>query len=137
MRDLYHNLTVTQILKPATISATNSSATLDVQGYHSAAVVFAVGTAGDTLSGTVYWTLKIRESDDDSAYNDVAEADLQHTGNTVVVDAMTKDETAYVFGYRGTKRYLKAVATPTGTHSVGTPMAVFGLLGHPANAPVK
>jgi hypothetical protein len=136
MRDLYHNVLVTQHFNPAVSTVTRTSAAIDLQGFNSTNVVFSIGQSGDTLSGSVYWTLKLQHSDDDSVYNDVTLADLNNTSLTVVVDSSSKDRTAYGFGYQGSKRYLKAVATPTGTHSVGTPIGMLSLRGTAAYMPV-
>lgn len=136
MRDIYHNISVTQIAKPAVVTVATTSSALDLQGFGGASVVFAVGASGDTLSGSVYWTLKLRESDDDSTYSDVAGSDLLNVAATVVIDSASEDETSHVFGYKGSKRYLKAVATPTGTHTNGTPIAMLGLLGNASVMPI-
>lgn len=136
MRDLYHNVLVTQHLNPVTSTTTKTSTVIDLRGYNSAEVIFAIGLSGDTLSGSVFWTLKLQHSDDDSIYTDVAVADLNNTSATVVIDSSTEDETAYAFGYIGNKRYLKGVATPTGTHTNGTPIGIVALRGTPAYRPV-
>jgi hypothetical protein len=136
MRDLYHNVLVTQHLNPITSSTTKTSTAIDLQGFNSADVVFAIGQSGDTLSGSVFWTLKLQHSDDDSVYADVALADLNNTALTVVVNSSSLDRTAYGFGYIGAKRYLKGVATPTGTHTNGTPIGIIALRGSPAYKPV-
>lgn len=135
MRDLYHNVLVTQHLNPVVSTTTKTSTTIDQQGYNSVTVVFAIGQSGDTLSGSLFWTLKLQHSDDDSVYTDIATADT-YSLLTVVVDSSTKDKMAYSFGYMGGKRYLKAVATPTGTHTNGTPIGIVALRGNPAYAPV-
>ncbi len=136
MRDLYHNVLVSQHLNPVTSLITKTSTAVDLQGYNGASVVFAIGQSGDTLSGSVYWTLKLQHSDDDSTYTDLAAGDLNSSSLTVLVNATTLDKTAYVFGYQGAKRYLKAVATPTGTHTNGTPIGIIALRGTAAYAPV-
>lgn len=137
MRDIYRNILVTQHFNPATRTAATTSTTIDLQGYSSANVLFAVGSSGDTLSGSVYWTLKLTHSDDDSSYSDVALAELNNSSATVVVDSSSKDKTVYGFGYNGAKRYLRAVATPTGTHSSGTPLGIIALRGTAAYSPVN
>jgi hypothetical protein len=136
MQDLYHNVLVQQALNPINSTVTRTSSAIDLQGFYSASVIFAIGTSGDTLSGSVFWTLKIQHSDDDSTYADVPLAGLFNSAATVVVDSSTKDKSAYSFGYVAGKRYLKAVATPTGTHTIGTPIAMIALKGHPSLAPV-
>ncbi|MDX2113694.1 MAG: hypothetical protein SFW63_08200 [Alphaproteobacteria bacterium] len=136
MRDLYRNVLVSQHFNPANSTVTRTSTTIDLQGFNSAAVAFAIGQSGDTLSGSVFWTLKLTHSDDDTTYVDVPLSDLLNTTQTVVIDASTKDRTVYSFGYNGNRRYLRAVATPTGTHSVGTPIGIVALRGTPSYAPV-
>jgi hypothetical protein len=136
MRDLYHNVLVTQHLNPITSSTTKTSTTVDLQGFSSADVVFAIGASGDTLSGALFWTLKLQHSDDDSTYVDTALTDLNNTALTVVVNSSSLDKTAYGFGYQGNKRYLKGVATPTGTHTNGTPIGILALRGAAAYRPV-
>jgi len=137
MRDLYRNILVAQHFNPAVSTVTRTSTTIDLQGFNSTNVIFSIGQSGDTLSASVYWTLKLQHSDDDSSYSDVTATDLLNTAATIVIDSSTKDRTAYGFGYIGVKRYLKGVATPTGTHSVGTPIGMLSLRGTPAYAPVQ
>lgn len=136
MRDIYRNVLVTQHFNPAVSSVTRTSTAIDTQGFNSVNVVFAIGASGDTLSGSVYWTLKLQHSDDDSTYTDVVAADLLNSSLTVVVDSSAKDKTAYAFGYTGSKRYLKGIATPTGTHTNGTPIGMLAMRGTAAYAPV-
>jgi hypothetical protein len=136
MRDLFHNALVTQHLSPINSTATRTSTAIDLQGYNSASVVVSMGQAGDTLSGSIFWTLKLQHSDDDTTYTDTVAADLNSNSITVVVNSASLDRTAYSFGYTGSKRYLKAVATPTGTHSVGTPIGMIAVRGTASYAPV-
>lgn len=136
MRDLYHNVLVSQHLNPVVATTTKTSTAIDLQGYNGASVVFAVGQAADTLSGSVYWTLKLQHSDDDSTYTDLAAGDLNSSSLTLVINSSSLDRTAYSFGYQGAKRYLKAVATPTGTHTNGTPIGIIALRGTAAYVPV-
>ncbi|MEQ1705251.1 MAG: hypothetical protein ABL867_04685 [Rickettsiales bacterium] len=136
MRDLHHNVLVTQHLNPVVSTATKTSTAIDLQGYNGANIIFSIGQSGDTLSGSVYWTLKLQHSDDDSTYSDTAAADLNSPSLTNVVNSSSLDRTSYSFGYQGNKRYLKAVATPTGTHTNGTPIAIVALRGSASYNPV-
>lgn len=136
MRDLYHNVLVSQHLSPVVSTATKTSTAIDLQGYNAASVVFAIGQSGDTLSGSLYWTLKLQHSDDDSTYTDTVAADLNNSSATVVVNSSSLDRIAYNFGYQGAKRYLKAVATPTGTHTNGTPIGIVALRSVASYTPV-
>ncbi len=136
MKDMYHNILVSAHVDPVTATTTQTSTTIDLKGYNAAMVVFSLGATGDTLSGSVYWTLKLQHSSDDSDYDDVDAADVLGGVTSVVVDANSEDEALFHFGYTGNKRYLKAVATATGTHTNGTPMAVVALRGNAAYSPV-
>ncbi len=136
MRDLYRNIQVSAHLNPVVATTTKTSTAIDLQGYNAATVVVSLGVSGDTLSGSVYWTLKLQHSTDDSSYEDVTSADVLGGVVSVVVDSASEDETVYRFGYAGKRRYLKAVATPTGTHSNGTPMAMIALRGEAAYSPI-
>ena len=110
MRDLYHNVLATQVLNPVVSTSTKTSSAIDLQGFNATSVIFAVGLAGDTLTGSVYWTLKLQHSDDDTTYTDTSTTDINAGNATTVVNSSSLDETAYSFGYIGAKRYLKAVA---------------------------
>ncbi len=136
MRDLYKNVLATQVSNPSTGNTTRTSSTIDMQGFNSLNVLVALGQAADTLSGTVYWTLKLTHSSDDATYTDVAAGDIGSGVATVVVNATTLDKVTYAFGYTGALRYIRAVATPTGTHTNGTPMGMIALRGNPNYAPV-
>lgn len=136
MKDIYNNTSIQQILDPAVATSTQTSATVDLLGFDAAEIIISVGESGDTLSGSVKWDFKLQESDDDSAYTDVALADLHNSAASVTIDDAAEDDVAVVFGYKGSKRYLQAVATATGSHSNGTPLAMTAVLGVPAQAPV-
>lgn len=136
MRDLYHNILSTQVLSPAVATTVKTSSTIDLQGHNSASVLFSIGQSGDTLSGSVLWTLKMQHSDDDSSYSDVTAADVSNGTTAIVINDGTLDETVYSMGYIGSKRYLKGIATPTGTHTNGTPIGMIALRGNSAYRPV-
>lgn len=135
MKDLYHNLAVQDILDAVNATTTKTSSTIDLQGFDSLSVIFSVGNSADTLSGSVYWTLKLTHSDDDSSYSDVTLSGLLNTSATYVINTPTGDNVAIPFGYIGGKRYVRAVATATGTHTNGTPMSMVALKGHPSMRP--
>lgn len=136
MRDLYHNVLVSQHLNPVVSTTTKTSTAIDLQGYSGAMVAFSIGLSGDTLSGSVFWTLKLQHSDDNTTYTDLALTDLNNPSLTVVINSSSLDETVYSFGYQGAKRYLRAVATPSGTHTNGTPIGMLALRGKASYSPV-
>ena len=136
MRDLYHSVLTTQVLSPSVATSIKTSSSIDLQGYSSLSAVFALGLSGDTLSGSIYWTLTLQHSDDNATFSAVATTDCNAGVNSYVVNSSSLDRTAYSIGYIGAKRYLQAVATPTGTTSVGIPIGMIALRGKASYSPV-
>lgn len=124
-----------ELLFCKTVSATETPTNgVDLQGFTSATVVCSIGTITNiSNSPTPSWTFKLQESDNDSSYSDVAEADCLVTygsndgsvtsGVFATVDAADKDDANYTIGYIGTKRYVRVVATAADTPG-NTPIAV-------------
>lgn len=141
MIDLYHNFKVSQILMPAVRTADANSSSIDRQGFDSVMFIASVGLSADTLSGSVYAEFEVEESDDNSAWTDVANADLfksvtgTNVGTFAKIDDPAEDETHYFTAYRGTKRYCRVVYNVTGTHSSGTPVAVIAVQGNARKGP--
>lgn len=138
-REIVSELKVTQVFVNATRTATTTSDPIDTAGYNSATVVFDIGNSGDTLSGTLYWTLSLTECDTSGgSYTAVAAADITGWAGAAsyVIDAPAEDSLAVKVGYIGSKRYIKGVATATGSHSSGTPIGIISVLGGASNAPV-
>ena len=140
MRDLYHNVLATQVLNPVVATSAKTSSTIDLQGYNAASVVFAVGLSGDTLSGSLYWTLSLQDSPDNSTWTAVPatalSAGVDGGSATAVLNTTSSDRQAYSFGYIGGQRYLQAVATPTGSVSAGVPIGIVALRGTAGYKPV-
>ena len=136
MRDLYHNVLVTQHLNPIVSTATKTSSTIDLQGFNSASIVFSLGQSGDILSSSLYWTLSLQESNDNVTYTAVTSAETNAGVASVAVNTTTADKTTYSFGYIGGSRYLQALATPTGSVSTGVPIGIIALRGNAAYKPV-
>lgn len=126
MRDLYHNIATVQAVAPAVLSATNTSAAMDLLGFESAAIVINTGaivSLGD-------FTAKLTECDTSGGtYTDVAAADLIGTfPASLAADSVVK------VGYIGSKRFLKSVITKNS----GTSIAAGAVLvkGNAADLPV-
>lgn len=148
-KDLVNNVKITTGLVPATRTADTLSSACDRQGYQSVAILFHIGAIGDTASGSVYAEAELQESDDNSTYTPVANADLLFkagrsaaSGSAVgtffqskTTGAADTGSATYIVGYRGTKRYLKVNYNVTGTHTNGTPVAVTFVLSHADYAP--
>ena len=133
-KDLANNLAVTQLVDPATTTATVNSASIDTQFDNGAMIIVNVGESGDTLSGSVYWTLILQDSSDDSSFSAVTSATSvtygsvnSSTGAFATIDAAAEDDSVHVIGYTGPNRYVRVAITKTGTHSNGTPFGVSGV----------
>lgn len=113
MRDLKNNLSEATSLAPAARTATANGTGVDLKGFGAAEVFFNVGTITD---GT--HTPNVQESDDDSTYTDVAAADLEGTL------AALASNTNQAVGYKGSKRYIRAVSTVSGATTGGVYAAV-------------
>jgi hypothetical protein len=96
--------------------------------FGSAMLLVHTGTITD---GTHAITLEV--SDDNSSWGAAAAADLQGSLPSI---AATDDDKLYEIGYTGTKRYLRAVTTPTGTTTGGVYGATI-LLGFPTVLPLS
>lgn len=127
MRDIAPNIGLAQAVAPAVLSASNTSAAIDLLGFNSAALVLNTGaivSAGD-------FTAKLQESDTTTSgdFTDVAAAHLVGT-----LPATLEAASVYKQGYIGTKRYLRTVITKNGGTSIAAGAVI--VKGHPADAPV-
>tara|TARA_R100000988_G_C3972954_1_gene152469 strand:+ start:199 stop:660 length:462 start_codon:yes stop_codon:yes gene_type:complete len=132
--DLANSLSATQLLDPATSTATVTSATLDRNFTIGAAMLMlTMGESGDTLSSSVKWDISIQDSPDDSTWTNVTSssrvsyAAVDSSGIYATVDAAAEDDAVYPIGYTGPERYVRIVCTKTGTHSNGTPIGILAL----------
>ena len=133
-KDLGNNLTVTQILDPANLTATANSNGVDTAlTLGSALVIVNCGESADTLSSTVKWDYILQDSADNSSFSAVTNSDfvthgtVDGSGIFATVDAASEDDAAYSVCYVGPKRYVRVAVTKTGTHSSGTPHGVVGI----------
>ena len=137
MRDLKNGIKKEQALAAVTATSTTTSAAIDLQGFNSLSVLFDIGASGDTLASGLYWTLSLTECDTvDGTYTDVADADVLEGINSIVINDPAEDAVLQELNYVGGKRFVKAVATATGTHTNGTPMGITALKGHASDQPV-
>lgn len=122
------------------IDATLSGATpgtanaVDGRGYNS--VTYHVFTGTVTDAGTAAGiTWELQESDDDSTYTAVADADLIGSESDLAITSDDSDDAVIgKIGYIGTKRYTKLI--PTGTAGTNAEVKAVAVLGLPDNAPV-
>lgn len=140
MKDLHSALAAVVAFGPVVLSADNTPAAIDLQGYNGAEILILVGIGGITFDGTNKVEFKLTHSDDNSAYAAVEQKDV--LGVTVASGGIVKSliaahaaAAAYRVGYVGNKRYLKVLADFAGTHGSGTPIAVVVLKGEGHNQP--
>ena len=111
--DIKQTQDVQNSLAPAARTASANGSGVDLANFASATVAFSVGTITD---GT--HTPSVEESDDNSSFSAVAAADLIGT-----LSALASNTNQRV-GYRGTKRYIRAVSTVAGATAGGVYAAV-------------
>lgn len=126
-KDLVNNISAAITLPPATRTADANGTGVDLRGYGSAAVIVVTGTITD---GT--HAITVQESDDNSTWSDVADADLIGTEPSI---GAADDNKLYEIGYRGRKRYLRANVAVSGATNGGTYGAIV-VRGRPQVAPV-
>ncbi len=127
--DNVNDISVAQSLVPAARTAAANGTGVDLAGYNAAAVVITSGTITD---GTLY-TFEVQESDDNSAFTAVADADLIGTEPAL---AATDDNVVREIGYKGIKRYIRvAIAAVTGSPSTGGVFAAVVVRGKPRKFP--
>ena len=126
-------------LLPVVMTATKTGTGIDKQGFDGTCHIIAIGDSGDTLSGSVYFTLKLEDSDDDSTYAAAVTADV--IGQTLTagvfdtIDAPAEDSKNVLIQYVGKARYSRVVVTITGTHTNGTPIGIVALNVGPRHIP--
>ena len=75
MKDLANNLTVLQLVDPATITSDTNSSSVDTQFDNGVMLIVNVGESGDTLSGSVKFDYILQDSSDDSSFSAVTDTD--------------------------------------------------------------
>lgn len=121
MRDFAHNIGAVQAVAPAVLTATNTSAAIDLLGFEGAAVVINTGA----VAGDGNYTAKLQASDTTTSgdFADVTVGDLSGSlPASLAADSVVK------VGYIGTKRYLRTVITKnSGTSIAAGAVVIKGL----------
>ncbi len=141
MRDMASDLSAVSLFTPGILTATPVAATADLSGFEAATIYFTTGPGGITFTGANRIDLSVQHSDDNATFVNVASTDL--VGSPVVTagvvqsyQALKAATTIDKFGYKGSKRYVQAVATFVGTHGAGTPVSMAVVPCFPLKAPV-
>jgi hypothetical protein len=127
MKDGISGLGIVATLVPAVVAATTKGTAVDLQGFNSATLVVNTGAI---VSDGLY-DVKLQESDTttDGDFTDVAAGDLLGT-----LPAGLAASTVYKQGYKGVKRYIRAVITKQSGTSIAAGAVI--LRGQPYDAPV-
>jgi hypothetical protein len=127
--------TLVPILAHTTANGTGLA--VDTRDFQSITMIAHQGIAGDTLSGSLYWTVTFEECAVTTAgsFTLIAAADLKGGLATVLIDAAAEDPTTIVRHYVGKLRYVRIVWSQTGTHTTGTPLCGAVILSDPIYIP--
>jgi hypothetical protein len=119
-------------------TAEGTGIAVDTNGYQDIMMIANQGISGDTLSGSVYWTITFQECAVTTAgsFTTIVAGDLGGGLPTVLIDAGAEDPTLIVRRYFGKLRYVRILWTQTGTHTNGTPLAGTIILSNPLHMPV-
>lgn len=128
-RDIKSNLKVVETLAPASRTAAVNGVGVDARGYDGAMAVIQAGAAGGT---TPSFTFEVQESDDNSTFTAVANAELDGTEPVI-----TAAQAAVRLGYKGAKRYLRVAITVVSGTSPTLLCSAAIVLGKPAISPVE
>lgn len=123
MKDIHSGLAMVSALAPAVLTATNTGAALDLQGFNAALFIVTTGA----IAGDGDFTTKIQESDATTSgdFTDVAAADLIGT----IPDTLAAN-TTYKLGYVGAKRYVRQVTTLNSGTSIAAGIVLAKGYGH-------
>ncbi|NDE91383.1 MAG: hypothetical protein EB059_09680 [Alphaproteobacteria bacterium] len=107
LRDIENEVSVAQSLAPAARTASANGTSVDLQGYHSAMVVFNFGAWTDGSH-----TPSLEHSTNNSTF--VACDSNSLNGSFVAVSGSGGSNTIQKIGYTGGYRYIRAVLTVSG-----------------------
>lgn len=111
-RDSKSNIKVVQLFTKIQRTATATIVGTEVADYRGAHFIVDVGAhSADDL------VITYQESDDNSTWSNIAEANLDNNGNTAQSRSIVSGDanTQIIVGYKGNKRYIGAVITDSGT----------------------
>lgn len=127
MKDGISGIGVVSTLAPVDYAATTKGTTVDLQGFNSATLI--VNSGAITAAGLYAVKLQHSDTTTDGDFADVDAGDL--VGD---LPAALEATSVYKQGYKGSKRYIRAVITKTSGTSIVAGAVV--VRGHPYDAPV-
>lgn len=128
MRDMKTEIAVSESLAPASRTAAVNGTGVDLANHDQATVVIEAGAAGGTSPS---FTFEVQDSDDNSTFAAVADANLLGTEPVI-----TAAQAPVRIGYIGAKRYLRVAITTVSGTSPTLLCAASIILGGPRKQPV-
>jgi len=139
--DLINRTKETVSLLSQAITSTTSGTGISQKGFRGVMHTLNIGDSADTLSGSVYFTVKLEESDAlASGYTAVVTADC--IGQTLTagvfetINAPAEDSKITSVQYIGSKEFSRLTITITGTHTNGTPMGIVAYAAGSSHIPI-
>lgn len=139
-REIFNTTKLENCIKSQVITTSTNGTSVNMADADSVTFAFNIGASGDTLSGSLYLTLKLQDSADNSTFADVTDSDslliaiagTKQSGSTVVIDSSSEDEKVIEIAYKipANKQYIRPVIALTGSHSNGTPASVTAIKGN-------
>lgn len=117
------------LVKAARTSSPSAGTAFEVNDHRGAMFVVDAGAWTD---GT--HTFVFQESDDNSTFTAIADADLD--GTEPVVNGATVDDQQYYIGYKGMKKYLRVTLTVAGA-TTGAIAGAYIVYGFPKDIPTN
>lgn len=126
-KDMHSNLGAVAAIAPAVLAANTSGEAVDLTGFDAALLIVNTGA----IEGAGDYTAKLQESDTATSgdFVDVGADDL-----IGAFPASLSASSVVKVGYRGSKRYVRAVITKNGGTSIAAGAVI--VKGLPAMAPV-
>ena len=127
MKDIYHDNALAVSIAPQSTSSDVTGNTVDLQGFEAVMFNLYYGDVADGESAS----FTVQESDDNSNWSDVADADL--LGSEPSISGTTGDESGVSkVGYIGNKRYVRVNLTAPTT---GKPFSGIAVKSHARHDP--
>ena len=140
-REIFNSIKIENVVEAQVLTADPTATVVDMSDASSVDFLINMGASGDTLSGSVYWTISLQDSPDNSTFTAVTDAGslliaidgtIQTDATSIVVNDPAEDSKNFEISYKvpGSKRYLKLIIAKTGTHTNGTPMSASAIKGY-------
>ena len=140
-REIFNSTKIENVVIAQVLTADPTATVIDMADASSVNFLINMGASGDTLSGSVLFTISLQDCADNSTFAAVTDAEslliaidgtLQASATSIVVDAPGEDSKNFEISYKvpGNKRYLKLIIAKTGTHTNGTPMSASAIKGY-------